>query len=445
LSATEANFDGLVGPTHNYAGLSPGNLASARNKDTIARPRAAALQGLAKMKRLAAFGLVQGVLPPHERPFIPALRRLGFTGSDAQVWEKAWAAEPLLARQALAASSMWAANAATISPSADCADARLHATPANLVTMAHRALESRTTTRALRTIFADEARFAIHDPLPAHEVLADEGAANHMRLCDSPGAPGLEIFIYGRGDEGPETRFPARQAHAASRAVARRHDLAPERTIFARQSRAAIEAGAFHNDVVAVSHQNVLLFHERAFEDRDRLIADIERKAAGLFEPMFLEVSEREVPLADAVGAYLFNGQLIRTPRGDRLTLILPEEARANPRSRACLDRLAASNGPIGAFEFIDVRESMRNGGGPACLRLRVALSDAERTALRPGFLLDDGLAAALEGWIMKHYRESLAPPDLADPSLLEESRRALDELTRILPLGNDFFDFQRR
>ncbi len=45
---TEINFDGIVGPSHNYAGLSLGNLASARNAGAVSRPRDAALQGLAK-------------------------------------------------------------------------------------------------------------------------------------------------------------------------------------------------------------------------------------------------------------------------------------------------------------------------------------------------------------------------------------------------------------
>ena len=83
--AVEANFDGLVGPTHNYAGLSWGNVASRSNVHAQSNPREAALQGLAKMKRLADRGYVQGILPPHERPHLPTLRRLGFSGPDAAV------------------------------------------------------------------------------------------------------------------------------------------------------------------------------------------------------------------------------------------------------------------------------------------------------------------------------------------------------------------------
>jgi succinylarginine dihydrolase len=146
--AVEVNFDGLVGPTHNYAGLSEGNLASARNRDSISRPRDAALQGIAKMRKLASLGIPQGVLPPQERPYITWLRSLGFAGADREVWSRAWEEEQTIARAALAASSMWAANAATVSPSADSADGKLHASVANLQTMLHRRWEAEQTERA---------------------------------------------------------------------------------------------------------------------------------------------------------------------------------------------------------------------------------------------------------------------------------------------------------
>jgi succinylarginine dihydrolase len=82
-----------------------------------------------------------------------------------------------------------------------------------------------------------------------------------------------------------------------------------------------------------------------------------------------------------------------------------------------------------------DLRQSMENGGGPACLRLRVELTDAERAAVRARVLLDDALAGDLDAWIRRNYRDRLAPADLADPSLHDESQRALDELTTLLRL----------
>lgn len=442
--AQEINFDGLVGPTHNYAGLSEGNLASARNRDTIARPRDAALQGLAKMQRLRALGLAQGVLPPHERPNIAWLRTLGFGGSDGEVWSRAWQTEPVIARAALASSAMWAANAATISPSTDCADGRLHASVANLQTMLHRQLEAEQTERALRALMPDEGRFAVHSALLAHDALSDEGAANHMRVAAAPGAPGVEIFVYGRAASETRAGFPARQTLEASQAIARRHGLDPARTVFARQAPQAIDAGAFHNDVVAVAHEHVLFHHEDAFADKAALYAELRAKAQG-FTPVFVEVSSAHVGLEDAVTSYLFNSQLVRLPGAAALTLIAPTEVRENNKTAAAVEELIGQpHAAIAHVEYVEVRESMRNGGGPACLRLRVVMTPSERTAAAQEFFLGDALAAKLEAWIGTHYREELAPADLGDPELVDETQRALDELTQILPLRGDFYPFQR-
>jgi succinylarginine dihydrolase len=442
--AEEINFDGLVGPTHNYAGLSEGNLASARNANMVARPRDAALQGLAKMQRLRALGLSQGVLPPHERPNITWLRSLGFTGSDGEVWERAWRTEPVVARAALAASAMWAANAATISPSADSADGRLHATVANLQTMLHRVLEGEQTERTLRRLMPDDARFAVHPSLLPHDALSDEGAANHMRMTAAAGAPGVEIFVYGRKASETKQGFPARQTLEACRAIARAHALDPARTVFARQAPQAIDAGAFHNDVVAVAHEHVLFHHEDAFADKAALYAEIRAKTQG-FAPVFVEVPRSRVGLDDAVTSYLFNSQLVRIPAASALTLIAPSEVRENNKTAAFVaEMIAQSNAAIAQVEYVEVRESMRNGGGPACLRLRIVMTPQERAAAAQGFFLDDALVAKLEAWITKHYREELAPDDLGDPALVGEVQAALDELTRILPLGSDFYPFQR-
>jgi succinylarginine dihydrolase len=442
--AEEINFDGLVGPTHNYAGLSEGNLASARNANMIARPREAALQGIGKMRRLRALGLQQGVLPPHERPNITWLRSLGFTGADGEIWAKAWKQEPTIARAALAASAMWAANAGTISPSADCADGRLHATVANLQTMLHRILEAEQTERTLRRLMPDEQRFAVHPALLPHDALSDEGAANHMRMAKDAGSPGVEIFVYGRKASETKAGFPARQTLEACQAIARTHHLADANTIHTRQAHEAIDAGAFHNDVVAVAHEQVLFHHENAFADKAALYSEIRAKAKG-FEPIFVEVPRARVGLDDAVTSYLFNSQLLCLPGASSLTLVAPTEVRENNRTASYVaEMISQPNAAIGNVEYVEVRESMRNGGGPACLRLRIVMTPAERAAAAPGFFITDALADTLEAWVRKHYREELAPDDLADPALVTETQTALDELTRILPLGAGFYPFQR-
>lgn len=438
MKAVEANADGLVGPTHSYAGLSPGNLASEHNQGEVSNPRAAVLEGLAKMRRLADRGVPQFVLPPHERPLMPFLQGLGFADL-----EQAWREAPTLAAAACSASSMWAANAATVTPSADAEDGRVHFTPANLVTNLHRSLEPGQTTRALRALFPDERRFAVHDPLHAQPHFADEGAANHVRLCADHGEAGVNLFVYGRGAwEHWQGRHPARQTREAFEAIARRHGA--RGAVFAKQAQAAIDAGAFHNDVVCVGTKETLFFHELAFDDRAGLEAGVRAAAQG-FEPQFVEVSQADLPIEDAVKSYLFNSQLLSLPGEDRLTLLAPVETQENPRAHAAAQALAASNGPIGRVEYVDVRQSMRNGGGPACLRLRVVLTEEELAAANPAQQFDASLHERLGAWAERHYRDRLAPSDLADPQLLNESRAALDELTGILALGSDFYPFQRR
>ncbi|HTH62882.1 MAG TPA: N-succinylarginine dihydrolase [Paraburkholderia sp.] len=445
-STLEANFDGLVGPTHNYAGLSFGNVASQTNEKSVANPLAAARQGLRKMKRLADLGFAQGVLPPQERPSIRLLRELGFRGNDAAAIAKAAKEAPELLAAASSASAMWTANAATVGPSADTPDARVHFTPANLCSKLHRAIEHEATRTTLAAIFADDAHFVVHDALPGTAALGDEGAANHTRFCADYGAPGVECFVYGRSEfrnAREPKRYPARQTFEASRAVAHRHGLRDETTVFVQQNPDVIDAGVFHNDVIAVGNRSTLFCHQLAFVDQRAVYDVLRAKLAALDCPFdVIEVPDRDVSVADAVSTYLFNSQLLSRADGSQV-LVVPQECREHPRVARYLDGLVAAGGPVRDVIVFDLRESMKNGGGPACLRLRVVLGDDERAAVARGVWIDDALFATLDAWIERHYRDRLAPADLADPGLLDESRTALDELTQILGLGS-LYDFQR-
>jgi succinylarginine dihydrolase len=409
---TEINFDGIVGPSHNYAGLSPGNLAATGNAGKISHPRAAALQGLAKMRANIALGLTQGVFVPPPRP---DTRWLASLATDLRQ------AAPHLAAQAMSASAMWAANAATVSPAPDTRDGACHLTVANLVTMPHRSHEARDTLAQLKRAFANPA-FTVHAPVPA--PFGDEGAANHMRLCTGHGAPGIEVFVYGVAG-GP---FPARQHREASEAIARSHGLDPARTLFVEQSEAAIAAGAFHNDVVAVANERVLLAHEQAFADRDGFYADLRRL---LPEVEIVEVPAAEVSLADAIQSYLFNAQLVTPPDGAQ-TLIVPGEARENAAVSRWLDAHVAGNGPIRRVETVDVRESMANGGGPACLRLRIV---ADPATVDPRFLVDDAKLDRIGAVVAETWPEEIDPTRLADPALTDAIGRAHAALLRALDL----------
>jgi succinylarginine dihydrolase len=442
--AQEVNFDGLIGPTHNYAGLSPGNIASASNAGGISRPKAAALQGLAKMNRLRALGLTQGVLPPQQRPDLDALRAIGFGGTDQEILRAAHASDPTLLATIWSASSMWAANAATVSPSPDCADGRVHITPANLISNYHRSLEHPTTTRALRMIFKDDARFCVHEPLPLQMRYADEGAANHIRFARSHAEPGVEMFVYGFDREDPAggaRKFPSRQTRAACEAIVRRHQLDPTMVVFTRQHPDAIDAGVFHNDVIATGNERVFLYHEQAFATSRSMVTDI---AGPLGEPLTLiEANNTDFSLSDAVSSYLFNSQIVTLPDAS-MALLAPLESEENERVRAFVQRVVGDpSNPIDTVEYLDVRESMRNGGGPACLRLRVVLNDAELRATHPGVILDDDLSEALIAWVEKHYPDELRGDDLLDPVLARSLVDALDELTRILNMEG-LYPFQR-
>jgi succinylarginine dihydrolase len=431
----EVNFDGLIGPSHNYGGLSDGNLTSARNAGDVSNPREAAVQGLEKMRTLVRAGLVQGVLPPLARPSFDLLAAAGFSGADAQMIEAAARTSPRLLKAAYSASSMWTANAATVSPSADTGDGRLHFTPANLSTMLHRSLEHPDTTATLISIFPGEDRFAVHGALPAHADFADEGAANHVRLCAEHGAPGVELFVYGRDTGESAAGFPARQTRLASESIARSHELDGARVVFARQSRRAIEAGAFHNDVVCVGALDTLFFHEHAFEDTAGTLAALRRAAEGRFDLKPVMVPDSEVPLADAISSYLFNSQLLQFPDEDRLVLIAPGETQDTASTRAYCERLVRANGPIGRVQFVDVRQSMRNGGGPACLRLRVVMTEDELASCHQGVILDEELIDDLQACVRSTYRDRLAPADLADPKFADECRIAREALLEILEL----------
>ncbi|MGY6636204.1 MAG: N-succinylarginine dihydrolase [Erythrobacter sp.] len=397
MSLTEINFDGIVGPSHNYAGLSLGNIASAAHAGDPSYPRAATLQGVAKMRgNLARLG-VQGFFVPLPRPNRTLAIALALDGSEpAQLRAAPWSA-----------SSMWTANAATVSPAPDTADGKCHLTPANLVTMLHRAQEWPDTKRQLEVAFANRDHFTIHDPVPP--TFGDEGAANHMRLCEEHGAPGVAVFVYGKTGGA----FPARQHEQASRLVARAHGLDPARTVFIEQNPAAIAAGAFHNDVVAVANGPVLFTHAEAFADQ-----------AGAYEAMraafpaleVVEVPASAVSLAEAIRTYLFNAQLLTLPDGT-MALIVPEECRESAAVWGWVETMLAGNGPIRQVIPVDVRQSMANGGGPACLRLRVVCAPQ---TVDPRFLLDEAKADLLERTIATHWPEQIDPADLGSQVLAD-------------------------
>ena len=441
--AVEYNFDGLAGPTHNYAGLSIDNKASMKNKQTSSSPLKAALEGLEKMNQLMNLGFKQGIFPPHEKPDLPFFKHLGFSGLDAQILRSVERFSPALLLAGCYSGAMWAANSAAVSPSADTKDRKIHFTPANLHSHIHRSLDAPFTAQTLKRIFADPKYFTHHPPLPASPYFADEGAANHLRLCSSYHKPGVEVFVYGR--EGfffiqNTLKFCPRQTRTAAQIIAHNHQLSEAQTIIAPQNPKLIDAGVFHNDVVCTADQNLIFYYEHAFLNTPQVIKTIEKKLppAALIK---IKTRNKDLSLKEVVSSYLFNSQLLPLNNSEWM-LLAPAECKQSPAVQDYLNEITAKT-PIKKVHFISARHSMKNGGGPACLRLKVVLTAKEAKALHSGVLLTPALYQKLKQWIKKHYRDRLQPKDLLDPLLITETQTALDELSRILKLPG-LYSFQK-
>ncbi|WP_415904887.1 N-succinylarginine dihydrolase [Neptuniibacter sp. QD48_55] len=432
------NLDGLVAPNHHYAGLAQGNLASQQHQGEISSPKDAALQGLEKMWMLHQLGIPQGIIPPPMRPDLALLYAAGFRGSDEQLLDQAWHKAPQLLTACYSASAMWAANSATCSASQDTRDRHLHFTPANLNSSIHRSLETKHNYQFFQTCFDDHDRFSVHVPLPSQSIFADEGAANQIRLNSPCDQDALNLFIYGReGSLSASTRFPARQTRLASESIIRQHQLELNRSILIQQNPIAIDHGAFHNDVVAVGHLNFLFLHEQAFKEQNEVLNNLRLKSCHWQDALkIFEVSSSKLSLQETVSTYLFNSQLIQKSDGT-LLLLAPMESKLSTNASAVCEELIAADNPVSEVQFVDLTQSMQNGGGPACLRLAVPITVEELSAMHQGILLTPALYESLKHWIGSHYRDRLSLEDLRDPRLISEIQSALSHLGELLKLPN--------
>lgn len=426
MKVREVNFDGLIGPTHGYAALALGNLASMQHKGWISSPKQAALQGLKKMKQVMDLGIPQGFFLPQERPLFSRMRELGFVGSDKAILKKIARTAPELLYSLSSSSSMWAANSATVTPSQDSEDRKVHITVANLENRFHRSIEADATYRMLTLLFKNAEGIVIHPPLPPGGGLGDEGAANHTRFSS-----GVHLFVYGESIFEPKSatkHFPARQALEASQAIARQHRIHPKNVVFARQNPRLIDEGIFHNDLISVGHENMFLYHQRAFVDTERVIQELEKKCT----LNLICVTDSMMTVDQARDTYFFNSQIV-TDNFGHYVLIAPFECRS-----LNLEWL-----PINQIIYTDVEQSMFNGGGPACLRLRIMLNDHELKKVDSRFLLTEALYSELVAWVEDYYRDELTLNDLSDWKFVQEAYEALEALTHLLKLGH-YYAFQR-
>lgn len=440
----ELIVNGFPGPTHHFGGLSYGNIASMSSSQMPSSPKKAALEVLEKMRLTYSLGIPQLLLPPHERPFLPILRSLGFSGTNEKVLKESSDGSFPMLLSASSSAAMWAANAATVSPSID-SGKTVHFTPANLISKFHRSFEAPMTGLLLFRLFNHPLHFEHHLPLPPHSDFADEGAANHLRFCKEYGEKGIQLFVYGRSahHKNEAGSFPARQTLEASEAVCRLHRLDPKRVFFAKQQVEAIDAGVFHNDVISMANKNVFILHEKSFENQKELLKTIQNAFSELcLENLTLfEISDSELSLKEAVKTYFFNSELLSLS-DTKMALIAPKECEKSPAVQRLIKRLTEET-PIQDVYYQDLKESMKNGGGPACLRLRVVLTPQELSFVHQGCLYTEKLGEKLEALVHRHYRETLHPKDLQDLSLFEESCRALDALSALLDLPA-IYPFQR-
>ncbi len=437
--AKEYNFDGLVGPTHNYAGLSDGNIASITHGNLVSNPKAAALQGLEKMKKLYDLGVPQAVLPPQLRPNLTFLKHLGFSGSVEKILKQAYQTAPKLFTASYSASAMWAANAATITPSCDSQDNKVHFTPANLASNIHRAIEADATFSVLKQIFKDTNLFTVHAPIISHNALGDEGAANYTRFCNGYGDQGVALFVYGQEyynkDSVKPRKYPARQTLEASQAVARQHMLSFDKVLFLQQLPESIDHGVFHNDVCSVGNKNLFLCYENSFVNQKNSLAKLREICIDQHIDLQIhEAAQKDLSYTDMVNSYLFNSQLVSV--NNKSLLIAPIECQENQAASNVL-RNIMSDKFIDDVIYVDCRQSMFNGGGPACLRLRVVLTDEEAEAINKSsnVLFNESLYQALKACINNYYRDKLGLKDLLDPEFVAESTRIQVKLAEILKL----------
>ena len=423
-TAWEVNFEGVPGPSHLFSGLSKGNIASTSHGGEVSHPRAAALQCLEKIKFLSSLGSKEAIIVPQPRPDISYLREIGFEGSDLEILNKAYKKDPSLLKIVFSSAFMWTANAAMISPSSDSRDAKCHITVANLTANKHRAIEAKFTYRYFSKNLASE-NIIVNPALESR--LMDEGAANHTRFSKDYASPGLELFVYGYSSDNEAiskpNKFPARQSLESCENIIEKHQLDMDRVVLDQQNPKVIDAGVFHNDVISTGNLNYFIYHEDSFLDSDRVITELNTKFTSLYSEnmIFTKVTNSELSLEDAVSSYLFNSQIISPTNPDEMILIAPSECQENSRVKNYIENLIKdTKNPVKEVKFFNLKESMKNGGGPACLRLRVVLTGEEIQTINPKIFYSEELHSKLENIINRYYPEKLMMQDLLSQDSLD-------------------------
>ena len=429
----EIQIDGVIGPTHHFGGLGVGNVASQRSQWRTSHPRSAALEGLAKMEQVAALGVPQFFLPPLVRPDWQFLEQHGYRGERSDILKRCSDENPKLLSAAYSSSFMWTANAATTASGLDTRDGCSHAVIANLCASIHRGIEARGRWLQFKSWTEGIPQVEIHHPLKVDTELRDEGAANHMRLCGASGSgTGLHLFVHepvASLEQNAAPKFRSRQGKRASELVADRLQLPWSRRIFLEQTQRAIDAGVFHNDVIATSHRNLLLCHEDAFVDQPDILNQVSKafeRCVG--EPLHvIEVRRTDLPLEEAVRTYLFNSQIV-SGSDEAMHLICPQQCFESEATRGLIDGWISDVGnPIQDVAYVPLSESMANGGGPACLRLRWTLPESILDSRLSVWRWTPERGEKLRAWIDRYYSDRLQFEDFQSLEFAEQATVAVN------------------
>ena len=440
MATTEISFEGIPGPSHSFGGLAYGDFAAMASAGKKSNPRMAAKQCIQKIRLLVERGVPVIILPPHERPALWFLRNIGYRGEDSQILQTVTESATWLLPVIYSSSGMWCANAATVIPSADAADALCHVVVANLAANLHRSLEPQFVLKVLQRILPESAGFDVQPCIPGNVNLWDEGAANHLRVAQD--GTGLHIFMYGRKAGKSFARLLqnrhhilGRQTDEASLAVARLGHLPSGRILLAQQNQSVIDQGVFHNDVICMSAGMTLIVHEHAVHGWPQFRQELQRRAAALNlgDLNLIELKDKEISVKECVRTYLFNSQLVQLP-DRKLLIVCPAGCQRSKQAAVALKKIQSAMGPALTTEFIDLSESLANGGGPACLRLRVRVTEKQLQAVsRLAFIASPELLDRLETTIDRRYRDDLMLSEFRDPAFAQECLRTLDEVSRLL------------
>jgi len=433
----EVQMDTLVGMTHHFGGHAKGNFASMHHKGQNSNPKQAALQGLEKMKWVLDQGVPQLVLPPQSRPHLPSLRTLGLNGSIQTQLQKLFEINPNTFAKLCSSAFIWTANAATVIPSCDTLDHKVHLYIANLNSHLHREIESQHRLKLFREIFPHPSVFSIHPPLPSSE-LRDEGAANHTRF-----EGGYHLFVYGdpTGSTPGFENIPRRQSLAAQKIIAHSAGLHHDKVLYLQQSDQALKAGVFHNDVAAVGFEHTYLCHEQAYHGG---LNDLEKLQTWYNinhdHSLNLEmVSKQDLSLDDTVASYLFNTQWLSL-KNHTVKVLTPTQCQQNAHASNAIDQWMHTH-QNWTFEYINLNESMNNGGGPACLRLRLPLTQNELEHVHPGVFLTQKKYEVIRQWIETYYPSHFSLSDVLDPEFRQRQKNALQALYYHLDLPLDLIE----